>query len=50
MEVVLEPNIVNEGIKMILDDSQWLEHMKDPQLKQIKHNIIQMQSNFLRDL
>ena len=36
MEVVLEPNTVSVGIKMFLDDLQWPEHIKDPQLKQIK--------------
>ena len=36
MEVNLEPNIVSECIKMFLDDLQQSEHIKDPQLKQIK--------------
>ena len=35
MEVVLEPSIVSDHIKAFLDDSQWPEHIKDPQLKQI---------------
>ena len=42
MEIVPEPNIVS-------DDSQWPEHMIEPQLKQIKHNIIQMHRNVLHD-
>ena len=36
MEIVLEPNIVSDRIKTFLDDPQWPEHIKDPQLKQIK--------------
>ena len=36
MEVDLEPNIVSDHIKAFLDDLQWYEHIKDPQLKQIK--------------
>ena len=36
MEVVLEPNIVSDCIKVFLDNLQWPEHIKDPQLKQIK--------------
>ena len=36
MEVVLKPNIMSDRIKAFLDDPQWLEHIKDPQLKQIK--------------
>ena len=34
MEVVLEPNTVSDAIKVFLDDPQWPEHIKDPQLKQ----------------
>ena len=44
MEVVQEPNIVSHRIKAILDDPQWLEHIKDPQLKQIKRR------NFFEDI
>jgi len=33
MEVISEPNIVSDRIKAFLDDPQWHEHMKDPQLK-----------------
>ena len=36
MEVVLEPNIVSDRIKAFLDDPRWPEHIKDPQLEQIK--------------
>ena len=36
MEVVPEPNTASDHIKTFLDDPQWLEHMKNPQLKQIK--------------
>ena len=36
MEVVPEPNTVSDCIKAFLDNPQWPEHMKDPQLKQIK--------------
>ena len=36
VEGILEPNIVSDRIKVILDVPQWLEHNKDPQLKQIK--------------
>ena len=32
----MEPNIVNDRIKAFLDDSQWPEHIKDPQPKQFK--------------
>ena len=39
MEVVLEPNIVTDCIKVFLDDSQWREHIKNPLLKQIKRQI-----------
>ena len=45
MEVVPEPNTVNDGTKAFLDDPQWPEHIKDPQLKQIKHNIINIHNN-----
>ena len=36
MEVVPEPNTMSDRIKAFLDDLQWPEHIKDPQLKQIK--------------
>jgi hypothetical protein len=36
VEVVSEPNFVSDHIKAFLDDPQWLKHIKDPQLKQIK--------------
>ena len=36
MKVIPEPNIVSDRIKAFLDDPQWPEHIKDPQLKQIK--------------
>ena len=36
MEVVPEPKPVSDHIKAFLDDPQWPEHIKDPQLKQIK--------------
>ena len=36
MEVVREPNTVSDRIKVFLNDPQWPEHIKDPQLKQIK--------------
>ena len=36
MEVILEPNIVSDFTKAFLDDPQWHEHIKDPQLEQIK--------------
>jgi hypothetical protein len=36
MEVVPEPNNVSDRIKTFLDDPQWPEHIKDPQLRQIK--------------
>ena len=36
MEIVLEPNIMSDRIKAFLNDPQWPEHIKDPQLKQIK--------------
>ena len=36
MEVVPEPNSVSGSIKAFLDDPQWPEHIKDPQLRQIK--------------
>ena len=39
MEVVPEPNIVTDRIKVFLDDSQWREHIKNPLLKQIKRQI-----------
>ena len=39
MDVVLEPNIVSDCIKAFLDGPQWPEHIKDPQLKQIKRQI-----------
>ena len=35
-EVVQEPNNVTNHIKVSLDDPQWHEYIKDPQLKQIK--------------
>ena len=35
-EVVPEPSIVSDCIKVFRDDPQWPEHTKDPQLKQIK--------------
>ena len=49
MEVVPEPNNVSDGTKAFLDDPQWPEHIKDPQLKQIKHNIIHIHNNVLWD-
>ena len=36
IEVVQEPNIMSGCIKAFLDDAQWTEHIKDPQMKQIK--------------
>ena len=36
MEVVQEPNIVSDCMKSLLDDPQWLKHIKDPKLKRIK--------------
>ena len=45
MEVVPKPNTMSDGIKAVLDDPQWPEHIKDPQPKQIKHNIIQIHNN-----
>ena len=39
MEVVLEPNIVSNCMKVFLDDPLWPEHIKDPSLKQIKRHI-----------
>ena len=36
MKVVPEPNTVSDRIHAFLDDPQWPEHIKDPQLKQIK--------------
>ena len=35
MEVVPKPITMSDHIKVFLDDPQWLEHIKDPQLKQI---------------
>ena len=49
MEVVPEPNNVSDGTKAFLDDPQWPEHIKDPQLKQTKHNIIHIHNNVLWD-
>ena len=36
MEVVPKPSNVSDRIKAFLDDPQWPEHIKDPQLKQFK--------------
>ena len=36
MEVIPEPNIVSDCIKVFLDDPQWPKHIKDTQLKRIK--------------
>jgi hypothetical protein len=36
MEVVPELNTMSDCIKAFLNDPQWPEHIKDPQLKQIK--------------
>ena len=36
MEVVPKPITLSDHIKAFLDDSQWPEHIKDPQLKQIR--------------
>ena len=36
MEVVLGPNIISDRMKAFHDDPQRLEHIKDPQPKQIK--------------
>ena len=36
MEVVPEPSVVSDRIKVFLDDPQWPKHIKDPLLKQIK--------------
>ena len=36
MEVVSEPNIMSDHIKVFIDNPQRPEHTKDPQLKQIK--------------
>ena len=36
MEVVYEPNIVGDYIKVFLDNPHWPKHIKDPELKQIK--------------
>ena len=35
MEVVLEPNIVSNHIKVFLDVPQWHGHIKDSQLKHL---------------
>ena len=35
-EVVPEPITVSDHIKAFLEDPQWFEHIKDPQLKQMK--------------
>jgi hypothetical protein len=32
MEVIREPNTVSDHIKTFLDDHEWPEHVKDPQL------------------
>ena len=39
MEVALEPNIMSDSIKGLLEDPQWPKHIKDPKLKQIKRQI-----------
>ena len=36
MEVVSEPITVSDRIKAFIDDPQWPEHIKNPQLKQMK--------------
>ena len=36
MKIVPESKIVNNHIKMFLDDPRWPEHIDNPQLKQIK--------------
>ena len=36
MEVVPELNTLSDRLKVFLDEPQWPEHIKDPQLKQIK--------------
>ena len=32
----MKPNTLNGRIKTFLDDPWWPEHIKDPQLKQLK--------------
>ena len=36
MEIVSEPNTMNDCIKVFLDDPHWPEHIKGPQYKQVK--------------
>ena len=36
MEDVPKPITMSDRIKAFLDDSQWPEHIKEPQVKQIK--------------
>ena len=36
IEVVPEPGTLSDRIKTFLDDPQWPEHIKNPQLEQIK--------------
>ena len=38
MEVVPKPSNVSDCIKTFLDDPQWPEHIKDPQLMQFKRS------------
>ena len=44
MQVVPEPAHVSDHRKAFFDDPQWFEHIKDPQLKQIRR---QASSNIL---
>jgi hypothetical protein len=36
VEVVPKPTTMRDRMKAFLDDPSWPEHIKDPQLKQIK--------------
>lgn len=36
IEVVVEPSTMSDCRKVFLDDPQWLKHIKDPHLKQIR--------------
>lgn len=35
-DIVMEPSIVSDRMKAFLDDPEQLEHIRDPQLNQIK--------------
>lgn len=36
MEIVPEPNMMSDRVKVFLDHPRWPEHIKDAPLKQIK--------------